>query len=44
MRKVGGYSTVGFRATPPMGRNPLVIDEELLEPEPALAGADAEAR
>ncbi|MFI5775836.1 hypothetical protein [Nocardia sp. NPDC051570] len=44
MRKVGGYSTVGFRDTPPMGRYALVIDEDPIEPELATAGADAEGR
>ncbi|WP_286013902.1 MULTISPECIES: hypothetical protein [Nocardia] len=43
MRKVGGYSTVGFRATPPMGRKPW-IEEVDAEPELAVAGADAESR
>lgn len=44
MRKVGGYSTVGFRATPPIGRDPLRSDDEPIEAELATAGADAESR
>ncbi|MFF0492296.1 hypothetical protein ACFYTQ_25000 [Nocardia sp. NPDC004068] len=44
MRKVGGYSTVGFRATPPIGRDPLRSDDEPIEAELATAGADADSR
>ncbi|WP_227981794.1 hypothetical protein [Nocardia spumae] len=29
MRKVGGYSTVGFRAIPPMGRKPAPDPDEV---------------
>ncbi|MBF6332171.1 hypothetical protein [Nocardia transvalensis] len=46
MRNVGGYSTVGFRATPPFDRTPLWTDEESDERElaAAAAGTDSENR
>lgn len=41
MRKVGGYSTVGFRATPPIDRKPPA-DTEITPTERELAAIDRE--
>ncbi|MBF6170358.1 hypothetical protein [Nocardia blacklockiae] len=41
MRKVGGYSTVGFRANPPIDREPP-IDAEAAATERELAAIDRE--
>ncbi len=41
MRKVGGYSTVGFRATPPIDRKPAA-EPELTATERELAAIDRE--